>query len=361
MSRKRSCTSSIGADTRGWWRPRPTIDSCWRRFGNSSRMSSSASRRSSTASPGRCRSSPSTHGNPSVRCVRRSAPAPTASSSGPPIARRSRRAAADARVGPAALDRRATVIAVHASRGGAGATFVATHLARAFARRGESTVLIDADLVYGEVGAAVGAPDEDVHTLADLVPLGAELTPAHLDETFWTHPEAFRVLLSPPAVEAPSIEASFLQRVVDVAATSTDVVILHLPHAIDAYARAGCETADRIVEVLTLDVLSFRSAKRALDVLRPLRDRGTARVRREPRIARRDHAEGRQPRVRVRAAGGRAARSGRDPCARPRSSRSGARTDGSRVRSSRSGPRAGGGCVEAQPPYYRARPRRPTT
>ena len=162
------------------------------------------------------------------------------------------------------------MIAVHASRGGAGATFVATHLARAFARRGEATVLIDADPVYGEVGAAVGAPDEDVHTLADLVPLGAELTPAHLDETFWTHPEAFRVLLSPPAAEAPSIEASFLRRVVDVAATSTDVVILHLPHAIDAYARAGCETADRIVEVLSLDVLSFRSAKRALDALRPL-------------------------------------------------------------------------------------------
>ncbi len=111
-------------------------------------------------------------------------------------------AAGAARVGPAALDRRATVIAVHAARGGAGATFVATHLARAFARRGEATVLIDADPVYGEVGAAVGAPDEDVHTLADLVPLGAELTPAHLDETFWTHPEAFRVLLSPPAAEA---------------------------------------------------------------------------------------------------------------------------------------------------------------
>src|SRR5207342_139491 len=108
-------------------------------------------------------------------------------------------AAGAARVGPAALDRRATVIAVHASRGGAGATFVATHLARAFARRGTATVLIDADPVYGEVGAAVGAPDADVHTIADIVPLGAELTPAHLDETFWTHPEAFRVLLSPPA------------------------------------------------------------------------------------------------------------------------------------------------------------------
>ena len=37
-----------------------------------------------------------------------------------------------------------------------------------------------------------------------------------------------------------------------------------------ANARAGCETADRIVEVLSLDVLSFRSATRAIDALRPL-------------------------------------------------------------------------------------------
>jgi pilus assembly protein CpaE len=179
-------------------------------------------------------------------------------------------AAAATRAGPAARDRCATVIAVHAARGGAGATFVATHLARAFARRGKACVLIDGDPLYGEVSAAVGAPEEDVHTFADLVPLGAELTPTHLDDTFWTHPEGFRVLLSPPAEDASSIDASFLRRVVDVAATSTDLVVLHLPHAIDAYARAGCETADRIVEVLSLDVLSFRSSKRALDALRPL-------------------------------------------------------------------------------------------
>jgi pilus assembly protein CpaE len=171
------------------------------------------------------------------------------------------------RAGPVPLDRRACVIAVHAARGGAGATFVATHLARAFARRGRSCVLIDADPLYGEVSAAVGAPETDVHTLADLVPLGAELTPAHLDETLWTHPEGFRVLLSPPPEDAPSVEASHVRHVVDVASTASDVVILHLPHAIDAYVRDGCETADRILEVLSLDVISFRSSKRALDVL----------------------------------------------------------------------------------------------
>jgi Flp pilus assembly CpaE family ATPase len=178
-------------------------------------------------------------------------------------------AARAARAAPAALDRRATVVAVHAARGGAGATFVATHLSRAFARRGRACVLIDADPWYGDVDAAIGAPEHDVHTLADLAPLGAELSPAHLDDTLWAHPEGFRVLLSPPPEAAREVEPMLVRRAADVAATATDVVVLHLPHAIDAHARAVCETADRIVEVLSLDVLSFRASKRAVDVLGP--------------------------------------------------------------------------------------------
>jgi len=109
-----------------------------------------------------------------------------------------------------------------------------------------------------------------MYTLSDLVPLAAELTPAHLDDMLWTHPEAFRVLLAPPAETSSHVEASHVRRAAEVAATATDVVVLHLPHAIDGYAWAGFETSDRIVEVLTLDVLSFRSSKRAVDELGPL-------------------------------------------------------------------------------------------
>ncbi len=63
--------------------------------------------------------------------------------------------------------RRGTVVAVHGGRGGVGVTFVATHLAAAFARRG-SVILIDADPVFGDVAQALGAPAGDdaepVHT-----------------------------------------------------------------------------------------------------------------------------------------------------------------------------------------------------
>ena len=165
--------------------------------------------------------------------------------------------------------RRATVVAVHAARGGAGATFVATHLAAAWARQDLETVLLDADPLYGDVAAAVGAPTEEVHTFADLLPLGTELDPEHLNEALWAHDGRFRVLLPPAPEQATSVRPEDLATVISVAASSSDAVVVHLPRALDGLARAGIDAADRVVEVLSLDVLSFRAATRALEALDP--------------------------------------------------------------------------------------------
>src|SRR5437867_884141 len=57
-------------------------------------------------------------------------------------------------------ERRATVVAVHAARGGAGCTFVATHLARAFAKRGSACLLVECDPTYGDLTQALGFSDQ---------------------------------------------------------------------------------------------------------------------------------------------------------------------------------------------------------
>ena len=163
--------------------------------------------------------------------------------------------------------RRATVFAVHGARGGAGVTFVATHLAAAFARRESDCVLIDADPLYGDVASALGAPAEGVHTLADLLPLGGEVSAEHLSDALWAHPDGFRVLLPPAPEEAVAVRSDDVRAVAGAAASSADVVVLHLPRALDALARAGLASADRMIEVLSLDVLSFKAATRALDAL----------------------------------------------------------------------------------------------
>jgi pilus assembly protein CpaE len=178
-------------------------------------------------------------------------------------------AVAATRIAPVPTDRRAVVTAIHGARGGVGATFVATHLAAAFQRRG-SCVMIDGDPLYGDVASVIGVPADASHTFADLAPLGDELTPAHLEETLWQHPTGFRVLPGPSPESAGTVRPGDLTRVVESAAIMADAVVVHLPRALDGLAQAGLRSADRVVEVLSLDVLSFRAATRALEAFGPL-------------------------------------------------------------------------------------------
>ncbi len=162
--------------------------------------------------------------------------------------------------------RRAVVVAVHASRGGAGCTFVATNLAAALARRAQC-ILIEADPAFGDATPAIGAPPEGVRTSGDLAPLGDEMSPEHLDDALWTHPSGFRALLAPPVEEAPGVDARLLGAAARVAATQADAVVLHLPRALEGSTSLLGAGADRWLEVLSLDVASFRATQRAMDSL----------------------------------------------------------------------------------------------
>ena len=168
-------------------------------------------------------------------------------------------------------EKRAKIVAVHGARGGVGATFVATHLAQALARRSLECVLLDADPTYGDVSSATGLPDDEVHTIADLLPLVHELTPAHLDDALWRHPSGFRVLAPPAAERASLVTPGDLSAIVRVAAGSCDAVVISLPREIGDLSLAVLEAADHVLEVLALDVQSFRAATRALEVVAPLR------------------------------------------------------------------------------------------
>ena len=167
---------------------------------------------------------------------------------------------------------RATVISVHGGRGGSGVTFVATHLAAALARRGEA-ILLDLDPVFADVAHALGAAAPEgapPHTLADVVHLGEELGPEQLRSALWSHGSGVRTLLPPSPEDAVRVGAEQLEPLLDAASGAADAVVLHLPRALDGITTAGARRSDRLLEVLTLDVASFRAGTRTVEALAPL-------------------------------------------------------------------------------------------
>jgi Flp pilus assembly CpaE family ATPase len=188
-----------------------------------------------------------------------------------------RAALADAAAGSAPTKagpppRRASVVAVYGPRGGVGATFVATHLAAALARSGRRTILIDADWRFGDITVALGAPDDEpLRTVEDLEPLADELEEQHLEEVLWRHPAGFGVLLAPagsgdvdgrgPIAYGPAVR---------VAAGIADAVVVHVGRLIDGVANAALQASERVLMVLTLDVMAFRDGRRAFETLQGL-------------------------------------------------------------------------------------------
>jgi len=164
--------------------------------------------------------------------------------------------------------RRGRVIAVTGARGGAGATFVATQLAATYADRGASCVLVDLDLEFAGLSAALGVGWGDpVRTVADLVPVAGELSPEHVRDAVLAHPRGFGILLAPrPDVAGASSEVTpgLCAASVALLAGDVDVIVLHLPRAIDPLTRAAIRMADQTLVVTTLDLFSLYGARRTV-------------------------------------------------------------------------------------------------
>jgi pilus assembly protein CpaE len=165
---------------------------------------------------------------------------------------------------PADRVRPGRVVSVYGPRGGAGVTFLATNLAAACADRDARVALVDLDPSYGDVAAALGVDGNGgTASLADLAPVLDELTPEHVDRTLHAHPRGFRALLAPPEPGRP-LPPSGVAAAARTLRSNFDVVLLHLPRALDETTRAALEESDRILVVVTLDVVGLRDAKRAL-------------------------------------------------------------------------------------------------
>jgi pilus assembly protein CpaE len=159
------------------------------------------------------------------------------------------------------------VITVLSPKGGAGKTTVATNLSVALAsRQPGSTALVDLDLQFGDVSAALQLiPD---HTLADVGRAVGDMDSTMLKVFLSTHPSGLYVLCAPESpAEAdeisPAVTAEALRRL------SADMphVVVDTAAGLDEQALGAIEVSSDLLLVCSLDVVSVRSLRKEIDAL----------------------------------------------------------------------------------------------
>lgn len=159
-------------------------------------------------------------------------------------------------------ERHGQVIAVIASKGGSGATFVATNLAYACATSLERrTLIIDFDLQYGDASFALGKEPQGTNVIALIQ--DENLESAFLEAACLPLRRNLSLLASPFTADLPtSVDAAGVGRLLALATQAFDVVIIDVPPQVDAAAAAVMSQSNRILQIVTPNVASLRNQQR---------------------------------------------------------------------------------------------------
>jgi pilus assembly protein CpaE len=171
---------------------------------------------------------------------------------------RTRGGARDAKTG--------SMIAVLGPKGGTGKTLTACNLAEALAMAGHSTVVVDLDLQFGDVGLALGI--KPAQTIYDLAVAGGSLDGEKVESYLAEHPSGARALLAPLRPDqAAAVSTSFLRVLFEMLRSRFEFVIADTPPAFSPEVIAAIDASSDLCLVGMLDALSLKDTKIGLETL----------------------------------------------------------------------------------------------
>jgi pilus assembly protein CpaE len=154
------------------------------------------------------------------------------------------------------------MIAVFSSKGGCGASFIATNVASALQ---DPTALVDLNLQTGDLDLFLGV--EARFSIVDVVQNRSRIDDALLKTYLIPHSTRLSLLASPhDAGASESIEPEDILGVMNLLRERFDYVVADLEHSFDAHTLTALDHSDEILLVLTLDIPSIRSAQRTLAI-----------------------------------------------------------------------------------------------
>jgi pilus assembly protein CpaE len=158
------------------------------------------------------------------------------------------------------------MITVLGPKGGTGKTVTSSNLAVALAQEGNSAVIVDLDLQFGDIGLALGL--EPKRTIYDLAVSGGSLDAEKIDSFLVKHPSGARALLAPLRPDqAAAVGTSFLREVFEILRSRHDFLIVDTPPAFTPEVIAAVDASSHLCVVGMLDALSLKDTKIGLETL----------------------------------------------------------------------------------------------
>jgi len=159
------------------------------------------------------------------------------------------------------------LLAVYSPKGGVGCTTIATNLAVALSARPKTTVaLIDLDLQFGDVGAALDL--HSVNTVAEMLKVET-FTAELIEETFVRHESGVRALLAPDDLNVvDTIETEQVLRLLEGIRPHFDYIVCDLWSSLDPLTKNVMRVADRVLLVTTPEFPALRDLQRVLSSTR---------------------------------------------------------------------------------------------
>jgi pilus assembly protein CpaE len=156
------------------------------------------------------------------------------------------------------------VVAVIGASGGVGVTTVAVNLAASLASdKGQETLLLDLDLVFGSVDAALDIVTD--HTLYSVLQNFERLDATLLKRSMTRHASGLYVLPRPQAIEEiAKVDPDTLQRLLGLLKATFGTVVIDTSKGLQPADTLAMEIADTILVVIQLDLTSLRNTARLI-------------------------------------------------------------------------------------------------
>jgi pilus assembly protein CpaE len=168
----------------------------------------------------------------------------------------------------AAGGRAGNILCVYSPQGGAGTTTIATSLASGLMKEGVKTLLIDANVEFGDVGTFLNLKSPT--TLVDLVENAEDLDIEYFDSVVSTHNSGLKVLLGParPALgmEIRDSRGEVVSTIIQKIAGSYDFIVIDMGKSIDALSAPILQIATKIILVAVPSLTCVKNIKLVLDL-----------------------------------------------------------------------------------------------